>query len=329
MPSKRSTPLVFGASSVRSQSSPFSSSESLTSLFTTLQRAGITTIDTAQMYADSETVLGAAGVASYGFTLDTKSPGGWIPGSLEPTKLAADARRSKEILGVDKIDVFYIHGPDATGTYPLEETLSILNSLYTEGIFSRLGLSNFSAAQVKQAHDICSERGWVAPSVFQGNYSAFARHAEAELLPTLRRLGMAFYAYSPLAGGFLARRDADSLFGESGGRFAKNGKRSFAMYQGLYSEKASLVAALGKWASLADKAGCESPAELGYRWVAWNGGLDPDAGDKVIIGASRIEQTTQVSEWIAKGPLSDGIVKEIDELWEEVKDEAPLDNWHK
>jgi aflatoxin B1 aldehyde reductase len=298
-------------------------------LLSAARKAGITTIDTAQLYGDSETVLGAAGAAALGFTLDSKTPGGWIPGSLEPTKLASDARRSLTLLGVKKLDVFYLHGPDETGKHPLEETLSVVNKLHAEGVFARLGMSNFTAADVESAHTICSANGWVLPTVFQGNYSAFARRAETELLPTLRRLGIAFYAYSPLAGGFLARRTAEELFGEEGGRFAKSGPRSFAPYQGMYSEKPKLVGALGKWGSVADKAGCECPAELGYRWIAWNSALNPELGDKVAIGASRLEQVPQVVGWVAKGPLSEDSVKAIDEIWEEIKDEAPLDNWHK
>jgi aflatoxin B1 aldehyde reductase len=47
----------------------------------------------------------------------------------------------------------------------------------------------------------CQQLGYVAPSVYQGKYNPLCRGAEAELLPALRALGIAFYAYSPLAGG--------------------------------------------------------------------------------------------------------------------------------
>lgn len=325
---KPPTPLIFGTTSVHSKGA-FPTTEVITKLFAALKENGITNIDTAQLYHDSETRLGEAGVASYGFILDTKSPGGWVPGSLEPEKLAADARRSVKLLGVDRLDVFYLHGPDPTGKHPLEETLSVVNSLHAEGLFSRLGLSNFSAAEVEAAHSICTKNGWVAPTVFQGNYSAFARRAETELFPTLRRLGMSFYAYSPLAGGFLARRSSEDLFSSRGGRFAREGARSLPLYQGLYSNKPKLVGALEGWGRAADLAGCESPAELGYRWVTSNSVLDPSLGDRVIIGASRVDHVPQVIGWVAKGAVNDEAAKAIDALWEEVKDEAPLDNWHK
>lgn len=323
---KPPTPLIFGTTSVHSKGA-FPTTEIVTKLFDTLKENGITNIDTAQLYHDSETRLGEAGVASYGFTLDTKSPGGWIPGSFEPKKLADDARRSVKLLGVDRLDVFYLHGPDPK--HPLEETLSVVNSLHNDGLFSRLGLSNFTAAEVETAHSICTKNGWVVPTVFQGNYSAFARRAETELFPTLRRLGMAIYAYSPLAGGFLARRSSEALFGSGGGRFSRNGARSLPLYQGLYSDKPKLVAALEDWGRATDLAGCECPAELGYRWVTSNSMLDPSLGDKVIIGASRVDHVPQVIGWVSKGAVSEEAAKAIDALWEEVKDEAPLDNWHK
>ena len=52
-------------------------------------------------------------------------------------------------------------------------------------------------------HSHMSERGWVRPTVYQGMYNALTRDVEDELLPTLRRLRMSFYAYNPLAGGLL------------------------------------------------------------------------------------------------------------------------------
>lgn len=320
-------PLVMGATSINSNG-PFNSTSTVTPLLNTLLENGITTIDTAHIYGNSESVLGAAGVASLGFTLDTKAAGIFVPGSLDPHTLESGLRRSLDRLGVAKLDVFYLHAPDPA--YPIAQTLAVLDRLHKEGLFARLGLSNFSVAEAKEALDVAAEKGLIAPTVFQGNYSAIARGAEDGLIPLLRERGVAFYAYSPLAGGFLAKRDKGELFGaETGGRFAKGGKRSFPMYQELYSARPKLVGALDKWRGIADAEGCECPAELGYRWVAWNSALRAELGDRVVIGASRLEQVPQVVRWVKKGPLSDEAARAIDAMWEEVKDEAPLDNLHK
>ncbi|KAB5547136.1 NADP-dependent oxidoreductase domain-containing protein [Coniochaeta sp. 2T2.1] len=321
-------PLVFGTTSVHAKGS-FSTNEAIISLLHTLLKHGITTIDTAQIYGggNSEVVLGEAGVADLGFTLDTKAPGFFVPGSLEPEIIEANLRGSLAKLKVEKLDVYYVHGPDPK--YPIAQTLGVLDRLQREGLFARLGLSNFSVEEVREACDVAAEKGLVAPTVFQGNYSAIARRAEDGLIPLLRERGIAFYSYSPLAGGFLAKRNKEELFGdETGGRFAKAGKTSLPMYQELYSARPKLVNALETWSSIADGERCECPAELGYRWVAWNSAQRADLGDKITIGASRLEQVPQVVGWVKKGPLSDAAVKAIDAMWEEVKDEAPMDNLH-
>ncbi|KAJ9160526.1 Aldo/keto reductase [Coniochaeta hoffmannii] len=319
-------PLVMGATSVHSKGN-FNSNETLIPLLHTLLEHGINTIDTAQLYGggESEIYLGKGRVADLGFKLDTKAPGVFIPDTLEPSRLESDLRKSLERLGVKSLDVFYIHSPDPK--YPIAQTLEVLDRLHKEGLFARLGLSNFTVEGLREACDVAAEKGLIAPAVFQGNYSAIARHAEDGLIPLLRERDIAVYAYSPLAGGFLAKRNEAELFGaETGGRFAKGGKDSLPMYQNLYSNRPKLVGALKTWASIADEEGCECPAELGYRWAAWNGALKAELGDKMCIGASKVETVPQVVGWIRKGPLSEKTVKAIDAMWEQVKDEAPRDN---
>lgn len=70
--------------------------------------------------------------------------------------------------------------------------------------------------------EICIKNDWVRPSVYQGVYNALHRTVENELFPCLRHYGMGFYAYNPLAGGYLTdryhREDADDKH-EAGSRF--------------------------------------------------------------------------------------------------------------
>ena len=85
------------------------------------------------------------------------------------------------------------------------------------GFFKRFGLSNFKAEDVQKVYDICKEKSYPLPEVYQGNYSAVARKQEEVLFPTLRKLGISFYAYSPIAGGFLVKTKQQVLDGA--GRF--------------------------------------------------------------------------------------------------------------
>ena len=75
---------------------------------------------------------------------------------------------------------------------------------FERGRFRRLGLSNYSVAEVERISEVMAANGWVQPTVYQGMYNALTRGVEPELLPLLRSLGMSFYAFNPLAGGVRA-----------------------------------------------------------------------------------------------------------------------------
>lgn len=196
-----------------------------------------------------------------------------------------------------------------------------VNEVYKLGLFKRFGLSNYKAADVQKAYDIAKKNGYVLPSVYQGNYSPVARLQDTLLFPTLRKLNISFYAYSPLAGGFLTK--TPEQIKEGAGRFSEQALGG--MYRSMYN-KESYLKALGQWEEVANEEGV-SRAELAYRWVAYNSPLKKEQGDGIIIGASRHEQLEQTLQGLAKGKLSDKAAKRIDEIWEGIKHEAPLDNF--
>lgn len=59
----------------------------------------------------------------------------------------------------------------------------------------KLGLSNYDAEQIARYFEICEEKGFVKPSVYQGHYNAFIRGHEETLMPLLRKHGVAYYAF--------------------------------------------------------------------------------------------------------------------------------------
>ena len=235
--------------------------------------------------------------------------------------MIADAENSKKMLGCD-VDIFYIHAPDKDT--PLEQTLEGVNEVYKSGFFQRFGLSNFKAEDVQKAYDICKEKGYPLPKVYQGNYSAIARKQEEVLFPTLRKLDMSFYAYSPLAGGFLTKTKNDIQAGK--GRFDQSTPLG-QMYGGMYA-KPSYLEALSQWEQIAKDEGI-TRADLAYRWVKYNSPLKPEHGDAIIVGASSTKQLQETLESISKGPLSEKAVQAVDGVWETIKHEAPLDNYHR
>ena len=191
-------------------------------------------------------------------------------------------------------------------------------------MFKRFGLSNFQAAEVEEVFRVCGEKGFVVPSVYQGNYSAVARLQEDVLFPTLRKHNMAFYAYSPLAGGFLTKTKEDIEL-KASGRF-RDDNFIGNVYLKLF-DKPTYLEALATWNAIAQGHGI-GKAEMAYRWVAFNSALSVSRGDALIIGASRMEQLKESLAWFKKGPLPESAVKAIQEVWESIKGEASLDTFN-
>lgn len=286
-----------------------------------LKEYKVTTLDTAQLYGDSEKNLGELG-AGNDFVIDTKWVGGFSPGKITKDNVIALSKKSIDTLKVKQVDIFYLHAPD--DSVPIEDTLAGVNEAHKLGLFKRFGLSNYKADDVEKIYNLAKEKGYPLPQAYQGNYSPVARLQETALFPTLRKLNIAFYAYSPLAGGFLTKTAEDIEKGV--GRFNKDSPLG-SMYHTMYAKPAYL-SALKHWASIAEEAGV-SKAELAYRWVRFNSPLKPEQGDAIIIGGRTIEQITQTLDGLNKGPLPADVVKKIDSVWETIKHEAPLDNYHK
>lgn len=128
----------------------------------------------------------------------TEVPTGWgfslkINGRPEYARRALD--RSLRRLGVDVIDLWYMHYPDPST--PIEDTVGAMAEAVRAGKVRCVGLSNVTAEQVRRAHRVHPI------SAVQYEYSLWRREVEMDLLPALRELGIALVAWSPLGSGFL------------------------------------------------------------------------------------------------------------------------------
>lgn len=163
---------------------------------------------------------------------------------------------------------------------------------------------NYLPHDVQKIYDIQAAANSVLPTVYQGNYNAVARHSEHDLFPLLRKLHIDFYAYSPIAGGFLAKDPEKLRSKDVEGRFS--GQTFLGdMYPKLCG-KESMYRALEKWRAIANDAGV-SRAALAYRWVVYHSALEKKDG--VIVGASRREQLEETLQAIQDGPLEKGIAE--------------------
>lgn len=98
-------------------------------------------------------------------------------------------------------------------------------------------------------------------------------------------------------------------------------------YHDLYN-KPRLLSALKDWEEISKESGV-SKAALAYRYIAYNSVLSGQYGDGMIIGARNNTQLEETLKFIRDGPLDTKTCAMIQEVWERVKDEAPLDNYHK
>ncbi|WP_288128579.1 aldo/keto reductase [Thiomonas sp.] len=126
-----------------------------------------------------------------------------VNGRPEYVRQACDA--SLRRLQVDVIDLYYQHRIDPQ--VPIEDTVGAMAGLVRAGKVRWLGLSEAAPATIRRAHAVHPI------AALQTEYSLWSRDPEGELLDTVRELGMAFVAYSPLGRGFLtgAIRQLDDL----------------------------------------------------------------------------------------------------------------------
>ncbi|KAH8811554.1 NADP-dependent oxidoreductase domain-containing protein [Xylogone sp. PMI_703] len=284
-----------------------------------LDKYNVKDLDTARLYQDSEKTLKALDAPSK-YSIHTKAMG-FYRGSMQKQKVLDSMQQTLEDLGVNSVDIYYLHSPDPDT--PIEDTLSAIQELYAAGKFKQFGLSNFPPSDVQKIYDIQKAANSVLPTIFQGNYNAVSRHIESDLFPVLRKLNIAFYAYSPIAGGFLVKDPAAIRAGQADGRFNKESQIG-AMYNNLYA-KESLLTALEEYTKIAADAGI-SKAALAYRWLTFHSNIKAES-DGVIVGASKSSQLEETLKAINDGPLDAGIAQRVDAIWASVKHEAPRDNW--
>ncbi|KAL6793745.1 Aldo/keto reductase [Trichoderma sp. SZMC 28013] len=313
--------LVFGTANFNTGGA-FPTVEQASEVLDAVEKVGIKQLDTAQLYGTSEEILGKLKAPSK-FTIDTKHIGGWLSGQSARARVVERGLESLQKLGVDKVHIYYLHAPDPEE--PLEGTLAGINDLYLQGKFEKFGLSNFNVDELKAVLKIVKEKGYVAPTVYQGNYNPVARKSETELFPIFRENGIAFYAYSAIAGGFLTKSSEQLQQGSGGeGRWSKETSIG-QMYHTLYN-RPKFLEALDIWNEASNVSGIPK-AELAYRWVAYHSVLKEHLGDGIVLGASKITQLEQTVAGLNNGPLPESVVKTIEEVWQLVKDESPLDNY--
>lgn len=238
-----------------------SESESIATIHRALD-LGCSFLDTADMYGPftNERLVGRAiagrredVVLATKFGNERREDGSWVRINGRPDYVRSACDASLARLGVDHIDLYYQHRVDPA--VPIEETVGAMAALVQAGKVRHLGLSEAGAQTIRRASAV------YPISALQTEYSLFSRDVEAEILPTVRELGIGFVAYSPLGRGFLTGsfRSADDLpEGDSraAGRFPRFAGENF-------DRNLALVSIVEQ---LAVTKGC-TPGQLALAWV--------------------------------------------------------------
>ena len=225
---------------------------------------GINFLDTADAYGPftNERLVGRAirdrrdeVILATKFANVRTEDGSWlgINGRPDYVRQACDA--SLQRLGVDTIDVYYQHRVDPET--PIEDTVGAMADLVKAGKVRYLGLSEAAPQTIRRAHKVHPI------SALQTEYSLWSRDPEGELLDTVRELGIAFVAYSPLGRGFLTgqiKSPADLA--------PDDWRHRNQRFQGENLDRN--VALVDRLASLAARVGV-TPAQLALAWLLSRG----------------------------------------------------------
>ena len=167
--------------------------------------AGINFFDTAYAYTDglSETLLGQFSSFERDVLIIATKCDFSGPSTAENINRSLDTSRTR--LGMDYIDVFYLHRWD--GHTPLEDSFKALATLQQQNKIGAIGVSNFSAWQVMKAQAVAETFG-TRIDILQPMYNLVKRQVEVEILPMAASEGFKVAPYSPLGGGLLTGKYA-------------------------------------------------------------------------------------------------------------------------
>ena len=281
--------------------------------------AGITTFDTADVYANTkaETVLGEAlkGERRESLEILTKvywptGPRGHNDAGLSRKHIMESINGSLSRLQTDYVDIYQAHRYDYET--PLEETMQAFADLVRMGKVLYVGVSEWTAQQIQDGHDLAEELGIHLISN-QPQYSMLRRVIEDEVIPVCVSLGMSQIVFSPIAQGVLTGKYRPGKQPPAGSR-ATDERGGADMIKKWMSD--DVLERVQELVPLAEDAGL-SMAQLAVAWVLQN-----DNVASAIIGASRPEQVHDNAA-AAGVKLEDDLLSKIDKVLDPVVQRDP------
>ncbi|CAN5532703.1 aldo/keto reductase family protein [soil metagenome] len=267
---------------------------------------GVNFFDNADIYAKgkAETMMAEAleGFERQGLVLSTKvfwpMSEGVNDRGLSRKHIMESIDNSLTRMNTDYVDIYFAHRYDPETS--LEEIIEAFSDVVRSGQAHYWGTSEWSGAQIAEAHTYAKANGLVAPVTEQPQYSMLYRErVEGEILPVTGQKGIGLVVWSPLAMGMLTGKydegvPEDSRFGRS----ANFGERY------MNEDNARRVRELK---GVADELGA-TRAQLALAWVLRHEGVS-----SVITGATKVEQLLD-NVAAAELELSEEIIERIDAI---------------
>jgi aryl-alcohol dehydrogenase-like predicted oxidoreductase len=250
--------------------------------------AGITTFDTADVYANgaAETILGdaLAGERRESLEIFTKvyfptGPKGPNDTGLSRKHISESINASLRRLRTDHVDLYQAHRYDYET--PLEETMQAFADVVRAGKALYIGVSEWTPEQLRAGHALAQQLGFQLVSN-QPKYNALFRVIEAEVVPTSRELGISQVVFSPIDQGVLTGKYKPGQPPPEGSRATDTAGGGANFIKGSLSDE--VLTRVQQLAPLADGEGL-SMAQLAVAWVLQN-----DNVASAITGGSRPEQ---------------------------------------
>ena len=220
---------------------------------------------------------------------------------LSGRTVKAEVDRCLKRLETDYVDILYLHQPD--DATDIDETLRAVDDLIRSGKVHVLGVSNFAAWQIMEAHWMAANNCVSPPLIVQPMYNLISRGIEQELLPCCKSLNLAVYVYNPLAAGLLTGKHNYSKGVTLGGRF-----EVFPYYVVRYWTQKGFEA-VSKLERIAKGSGREL-TELALQWVLVN-----PAVTGLLIGASSQAQL-EMNLSAFETSLEPDVLEECDQVWQ-------------
>jgi voltage-dependent potassium channel beta subunit len=276
---------------------------------------GINFFDNAETYAlgESEKMMGRVlkqkNWDRTSYTLSSKAYFGWRGKNNKPNQTGLSRKHLIEAchealqrLQTDYLDLYFCHRPDTN--VPISEVVWTMHNLIQQGKVLYWGTSQWSAAEIMEAHRVADQYNLIAPMVEQPQYNMFERFKmEQDYLPVFKNVGMGTTIWSPLAAGFLTGKYNNGI--PEGSRLAIEG---FDWLKDRWIQDDKL-AKVKKLTTLANELNV-TLAALSIAWTIHNPNVTT-----AILGATKKEQLEQNLKALdALSVLTPEVIQKIEEI---------------